>query len=150
VRDGNTLRNHVADSAPGSTAPLVVMRDGKERTLSVKLDEKPGSEVTSSRGGAEPADKAALGISVAPLTPELAARMRLPRSAKGLVVQGVDPDGRAAEAGLQEGDVIAQVNQQSVQNVDELRAAVRRSADRPVLLLVTRGERTVFVTVKPS
>jgi len=150
VRDGNTLRNHVADSTPGSTASLGVVRDGKERTLSVKLDAKPGSEALSSRGGAEPADKAALGISVAPLTPELAERMKLPRSAKGLVVQGVDPDGRAADAGLQEGDVIAQVNQQPVQSVDELRAAVRRSADRPVLLLVTRGDRTVFVTVKPA
>ena len=89
-------------------------------------------------------------MSVAPLTPELASRTGLPRDAHGLVVQGVNPDGRAAEAGVQTGDVIQEVNRQPVQSVDELRAAVRRTSDRPVLLLANREGRDLFLTVRPS
>ena len=96
------------------------------------------------------ADKTALGISVAPLTPQAAERAGLPKDARGLVVQDVDPGGRAADAGVQAGDIIQEVNRQPVQSVDDLRAAVRRTSDRPVLLLVQRGERALYLTVKPS
>jgi len=82
-------------------------------------------------------DKAALGISVE-------------KNAKGLVITGVSPDSRAADAGLQEGDVIVEVNRQSVHSVDELRSAVRKTSDRPVLLLVEHDGQTRFVTVRPS
>ena len=89
-------------------------------------------------------------MSVAPLTPELADRFKLPKDAKGVVVQDVNPDGRAADAGIQPGDVIQEVNRQPVQTVDELRAAVRRNADKPALLLVSREGRNLFVTVRPN
>jgi serine protease Do len=51
-----------------------------------------------------------------------------------VVVQDVNPDGRAADAGIQAGDIILEVNRQPVQSVDELRAAVRKSSDHPTLL----------------
>jgi len=151
IRDGNTLKNQVADSTPGSSASLMIVRDGKSQAMSVKLDEKASEREAAARDTTgDRDDKAALGINVEPLTPELAARLGLPRTAKGVVVQGVDPNGRAADAGLQRGDVIEQVNRQPVQTVEELRAAVRRATDRPVLLLVMRDGESVYVTVKPS
>jgi Do/DeqQ family serine protease len=148
VQDTNTLRNRVASATPGSNAALVVIRDGSERTLTVKLDEVAAS--TNARNDADSNDKAALGVAVAPLTPELASRAGLPRDTHGLVVQEVNPNGRAAETGVQAGDVIQEVNRQPVQSVDELRAAVRRTSDRPVLLLVNREGRDLFLTVRPS
>jgi len=75
---------------------------------------------------------------------------KLPRGTQGVVVQQVNPDGRAADAGIQEGDIILEVNRQAVQSVDDLRAAVRKSTDRPTLLLVNREGRDLFVTVRPS
>jgi len=150
VQDTNTLRNRVASAAPGSSAALVVIRDGSERTLTVKLDEVAASKSARNDTDPDSNDKAALGVSVAPLTPELASRAGLPRDAHGLVVREVNPDGRAAEAGVQTGDVIQEVNRQPVQSVDELRAAVRRTSDRPVLLLVNREGRDLFLTVRPS
>ncbi len=81
---------------------------------------------------------------MAPLTPEAAARAGIRGDVQGLLVQDVDPDGRAADAGIQPGDVIVEVNRKSVASVDELRAAVRSTADRPLLLLVHRaGQRSV-------
>jgi serine protease Do len=151
VQDTNTLRNRVADATPGSEATVVVVRDGSERTLKVKLDEAEASKSARADAAADPDDKASLGIAVTPLTPELAARVGLPKDAQGVVIQQVNPDGRAADAGIQAGDVILEVNRQPVQNVDELRAAVRRSSNRPTLLLVHRADRgELFVTVKGS
>jgi serine protease Do len=148
VNNFNSLRNRVADTAPGSDATVTIVRDGAEKTVTVKLDEaSPAKGAREDRGGSGEDDKAALGVSVAPLTPELANRLGL-KNAKGIVVQEVNPDGRAADAGLQAGDVIEQVNRTPVQSVDELRAAVKRSADKPVLLLVNRQGTDIFVTVR--
>jgi S1-C subfamily serine protease len=66
------------------------------------------------------------------------------------VVRNVDPEGRAADAGIQPGDIIQEVNRQPVQSVDDLRTAVRKSSDRPALVLVQRGERSIYLTVKAS
>ena len=87
---------------------------------------------------------------MAPLTPELASRYGLPRDTRGVVVRDVDPDGRAADAGIEAGDVIEEVNRQPVQSVEDLRAALRKSTDRPVLLLVNRQGNGRFVTVRPN
>ena len=92
-----------------------------------------------------------LGLNVAPLTPELASRLHLPEDKQGLVVTGVDPLGPAADAGLQQGDLIEQANRQPLKSVDDLRAAIQNAGDRPLLLLVTRGnEGSLFVTVRPK
>jgi serine protease Do len=93
-------------------------------------------------------DQAALGVTVAPLTPETASRAGVRRDLKGLLVENVDPAGRAADAGIQAGDVIVEANRNAVTAVDDLRAAVRGSADKPLLLLVHRQGRDLFVTVR--
>jgi len=86
---------------------------------------------------------------VAPLTSDDAERLGV-KSAKGLLVEDVNPDGRAAEAGIQPGDVITQVNRKPVQTADDLRAAVRNAGQKPVLLLIDRRGTEVFVTVRPQ
>jgi serine protease Do len=129
------------------------VREGAEKRLNAKLDQADGRRAAR-EGEGEPdaereADKAALGVAVTPLTPELAAKLGAPRNAQGLVVENVDPEGRASDAGIRQGDVIREVNRQAVRSVDDLRAAVRRSADKPALLLITRQGADIFVTVRP-
>ena len=154
VHDFNALRNRVADATPGSSASVVVVRDGSEKTLSVKLDEAAVSREARERSSGGLEDKAALGVAVSPLTPELASRAGLGKDAHGVVVQQVNPDGRAADAGIQAGDIILEVNRQPVQSVEDLRAAVRRASEKPTLLLVRRAAgdegRDLFVTVRPQ
>ena len=155
VHDTNSLRNRVADAKPGSTATVVIVRDGSEKTVSVRLDEaKPARSARAGRddddGPAASSDKTALGVTVSPITPETARQLGVPSDAKGLVVEDVNPDGRAADAGIQPGDVIEQVNRQAVQSVEDLKGALKRSADRPTLLLINRQGSTAFVTVKPA
>jgi Do/DeqQ family serine protease len=136
VADTNALRNHVADSAPGSTADLVIVRDGSEKHLSIKLDRTEG-EASARRDDNRGPDNTALGVSVAP-------------GDKGLVVRDVDPDSRAADAGIQAGDVIVEVNRHAVKSVGELKSAIQTSSTAPTLLLISRDGNDIYVTVKPA
>jgi len=113
------------------------------------LNEKQSARRGSGEGESGE-DRTVLGVSVAPLTPDLASRMGAPRDATGLVVEDVVPDGRAADAGIQPGDIIQSVNRRAVNTVDELKQAVRSSSDKPVLMLINRQGRSVFVTVRPA
>ncbi|HEX8558996.1 MAG TPA: DegQ family serine endoprotease [Pyrinomonadaceae bacterium] len=156
VNDANELRNIVAATQPGTETTLDLLRDGREQQVRVTLGELAASADAGREqggggggGGGEQGDGGRLGVTVSPLTPEMAARMRLPEDRQGLVVTGVEPSSPAAEAGLRPGDLIEQANRQPVRTVEELRAAVEGSGDRPLLLLVTRGDGTVFVTVRP-
>ena len=151
VHDTNTLRNRVAEAGPGTASELVIVRDGSEKRLSVKLDEA-NPEKSARMNADEPSadEKSALGVSVMPLTPELAARVKAPKDAKGLFVDDVDPDGRAAAAGIQPGDIIQEANRQAVASVDDLRSAVRKSGEKPTLLLINREGSDLFITVRPA
>jgi Do/DeqQ family serine protease len=151
VHDSNTLRNRIAATRPGSDAQLVIVRDGARKNISVKLDAL-NAERVARRGDSDATegDHAALGVSVAPLTPDMASRLGVSKDAHGLVVEAVDPNGRAADAGIKAGDVIESVNRQPVKGIDDLRAALKRDSDKPTLLLINRQDAKLFVTVRPS
>ena len=152
VRDGNSLRNQVASTQPGTEVTLTFLRDGREQQARCTLteltaDTKGAGEQGDAGDGASDGGK--LGISVEPLTPETSAQLGLQKGAQGLVVKGVDPSGPAAKAGVQQGDVLVEVNRQPVRTVGEVQGALQRSGSRPALLLVNRGGNTMYLTVKP-
>jgi Do/DeqQ family serine protease len=146
VNDANALRNRVADATPGSKVTLVVNRDGRRQELTATLDHAESTAAGRDDTDTGSNNRASLGISVQPVTPAVAEELGLPRQTEGLVVQEVDPNGRAASAGIQAGDVIQQVNRRPVRTVDALRAEVQRTTERPLLLLINRGGREIFVT----
>ena len=150
--DANVLRNRIAEATPGAKATIVVNRDNQTRELTVTLGEAaPASARRGDRSGDDAAEEhASLGVTVAPMTPELAGQLGLPRNARGLVIEDVQDDSRAADAGLRAGDVIEEVNRQPVQSVADLRSALEKGADRPLLLLVNREGNQVFVTAGRS
>ncbi|HEX5708453.1 MAG TPA: DegQ family serine endoprotease [Pyrinomonadaceae bacterium] len=155
VSDTNSLRNRVASTQPGAEVTLTVVRDGREQQVRASLGEfTPENARREDEGGGGGGERpnaptGRLGISVAELTPQTAERLRLPAGAQGLVVTAIDPSGPAAMAGLQERDLIVEVNRQAVRTTEELRAAIERSGARPVLLLVQRGTTNAFITVTP-
>jgi S1-C subfamily serine protease len=149
VNDTNEFRNLVAGTAPGADVTLTVWRDGSERQIRARLGElspenaRAQQQQPEGNGGAG----GRLGITVEPLTPELAAQLRLRRGTQGMVVTRVDPAGPAAQAGIQPGDVIQEVNRQPVRSPEDVRKALQRSGDRPPLLLVNRGGQTLYLSV---
>ncbi len=148
VTDANALRNKVASTRPGTSVALDVLRDGNSRQVTATLAPQEGSRRPSpGRDSRDGADDARLGISAAPLTPDLAARLDLPRTVTGVVVMGVDPAGPGAAAGLREGDVITRANGRDVESVEALKDALAERRGRPSVLAVTRGGQTLFVAV---
>ncbi len=153
VEDVNSFRLEIAGFAPGTTVHLKVDRNGQTLDLPVTLSKfdleaennagKPGN---LPNGG----EKGALnGVSVQALTPDLRDQLQIPDGTQGVVITDVDPNSQASAAGLQQGDVIVQVNRRPVANVSEFNTAVRAGASRDsTLLLVKRGQGTLFVVVQ--
>jgi Do/DeqQ family serine protease len=151
IADGNELRNVIAGTKPGTTVNLKVIRDGRPETVKATLAELPskkGEDLSTSNddGGS----RGRFGMTVQPVTPQLAERFELKDTTSGLVITGVDPDGAAAETGLQPGDVIQKVNGRDVASATELRDSLAKATEsKPALLLVSRDGQTRFVTLTP-
>jgi serine protease Do len=131
----------VAATPVGQRVPVKVVRNGQEKALSVEVGEL--KEKTAPLGEAEVSGD--LGMKVRALTPELAQRLDLPETEKGLVVTDVDAGGLAAEAGIAPGDVIKEINRRPVSSVADYQKAVSKAKPgETLLLLVRRGEMTSF------
>jgi serine protease Do len=153
VSDTNAFRNRVASNGPGSEVTLTVLRDNKEQKIRATLgeftEETARDENQNEGGPSRSGGGGKLGISVEPLTPEVAQQLQLKPGTTGVVVTSVDPAGPAVEANIQRGDVIQEANRQPVKSADDLRAAIEKSGGKPVLLLINRGGETAFVAVRP-
>jgi serine protease Do len=142
IKDSSDLPALVARVAPGTTVPLKVMRDGKEISLPIGVGEMKENEVVTS--GAE----GGLGLAVQPVTPEIAQSLGLER-AEGVVITEVTPGSAADEAGLRAGDLISQINRRPVKNLaDYNREMAGGEKGKSVLLLVKRGQESVFLALK--
>jgi len=143
VKVMNDLPKLVASTAVDKKVKLVVVRDSKRKSLKAtiaKMDERAlGDEVSSQEtGGAS-----AFGLKAQNLTADLAARLGLDEDA-GVIVTGVLRGSPAAEAGLRREDVILEVDKQEVSDVGTLDELLSK-ADDGALLLIRRGDATVFV-----
>lgn len=166
VSPDKTLSYLVANAAPGSTIKLDVIRDGKRQSLNATVGTRPsedqmaaltggGGDDDDSFGGDEGEQAApasnSLGITVQPLTPQIARSIGVDSTLQGVVVAATDPSSDAGQK-LRRGDVISSVNSQPVRAAADVARAVAaaKAAGRPqVLLNVTRGRaQGVFIPVK--
>jgi Do/DeqQ family serine protease len=147
TKDGNALRNEISQLLPGSRVKIDLLRNGTEETVEVTLAElraRAGDE--GDQNGDRPADGTGFGMTVEPLTREAARQLGV-QTSTGVVVTRVQPLSQAADAGLRPGDVIEEVDRQKVDGPDALRGALS-TGDAPALVLVHRGETTMFVTLR--
>ena len=92
--------------------------------------------------GAPQSTRAAIGLNVQTLTPQIARQIGVAATLKGVVISGIDPASDAAAQGLQARDVILSINQRPTTTAQEAAAAVeaaRKAGRKNVLLLVQRG-----------
>ncbi len=148
VQQSSDLPPLVGMSKPGSSVPLVILRDGKRQTLPVTIGETPRDQRSVSNadatGGAAASGSAALGLTVQALDADARKQLNVP-AGQGVVVADVT-GAVAGQAGLQTGDVILMVNQQRIGSVAEFQTATREvKAGSTVLLLVRRGEQSSFI-----
>jgi serine protease Do len=154
VLNSGALQVAVSEVTPGTKIALGILRDGKPMTVDVTLGQfsAKGTQVADNDGdGSQGAKSGKLGLAVSDLTSDLRQQLNAPEQVHGAVVQNVRPGSAADEAGLQPGDVILEVNRQSLasasQFVDKVHAV---PAGKDVLLLVWSKGNASYRTLRPE
>ncbi len=152
VTSPRDLSRLVADLSPGAKEAVKVWRDGKSVYVNVTVggnENDQQASVQDENGHAQPSGPS-IGIGLADLTPSTREQLSLPPSVTGAVVAQVNPDKTAADAGIQQGDVITSVNGQQVHDAREAKKAVAdaaKSGRKSVLLMMQRDGKQTFVAV---
>ena len=150
IKESRDLPRIVASAPVGKAVDVIVIRNGKEMTKSVTLgrleDGEKAAEVASNEDVAVPenAVQKALGMEFSGLTDDARKTYKIKDAVKGVVVTSVEPGSPAADRGLRPGDVIEEVNHQTVDKPTDLakaiEAAKKDNAKKPALLLVANGD----------
>ncbi len=142
----------VADTPPGNTVDVTVVRDGKEITLKIDvglLADEPVKKASLTTGdqqddSAAPPDDAAqmFGLTLGAITDEARKDFSIDGSVEGVLVTAVEPGSEAAEKSLKAGEVIVQVSQKDVSTADEVTARIEelKSEGRRTVMLLVSGE----------
>ncbi len=154
VRTSADLISGVTAVVVGSSAPIKVLRDGKELQLKIQVSKRPGSEqlAEKNRGGGKKKEKAPAridtGMSLSDLTPELAKELGVSTKTGGVVVTNVGYGSPADQAGILRGDLVLEADRKPVKNVDSFYEIVKEK--KSYLLRVRRSDpagREVFSVV---
>jgi serine protease Do len=156
VEDRGQLTRAVASIAPGGKAAVSLLRKGKKQEITITVGTRPDEGALARGEGVEegePSDDAAsakgakLGVRLQNLTPEMRLQLKLDTDA-GVLVAEVAPDGAAARAGIQRGDVILEIAQDAVSKPEQVTAAVAKAKPGDVVLLrMKRGTQASFIPV---
>jgi len=156
ARDGKPVdevvgfRNGIAQTKPGSSITLTIVREGKKQTLKATLDALPAEQGVAKKGKPGAPTENGRGLGLADITPEWQQRFGL-SDARGAVVVQVRPDSASATAGLQPGDVIVQIGSSNIANVkDAQRLLTQGDTGKPVRLRVLREGHGMFLILPPS
>ena len=157
VPESRRLPRMVAETAVGKDAHVVIWRNGEKKELTVKLGELEKVDQASlgepGRDQAEPESKSFddLGLTLAPMSKELAQRFELGPDAQGVVITDVKGDSSAVEKGIRPGDVIVEVNMEKVGKPSDVTAQVeeaRKAGRRSVLLLIEQGGDQRYIALR--
>ncbi|HLX38578.1 MAG TPA: PDZ domain-containing protein, partial [Candidatus Binataceae bacterium] len=136
----------VADTPINKSAPIDIVRNGKHMTLQVTVGELKEAAVQTAKAE-EPGTN--WGMQVGDITPDIAHEFHLDVD-KGVVVRHVTPDSPAADAGVQPGDLILEVDRQKVASVNDFleKAKQDKTSGKSALLLVQRGGTSYYMVIK--
>lgn len=128
----------IGSMAPGSIAKLSIIRNNKDMTLDVKVEEAPNESASSNASKTAAANK--LGVTVRPLNDEEKAKAET----EGLLV--TESTGAARKAGIREGDIIVNVNGVKIKKTDDLASVLEKNKNLRVL--VQRRDGRIFIPVR--
>ena len=150
VEGPSELQMTIASMAPGTKAELKVIRDGKDKNVSVELGERPGMKGVAAAAPAKPTDPDVLdGVTVADIDAEARKQFDLPDGAKGVVISAIDADSPSAEAGLKIGDVILEANREPIVSAKQaVELSEKLKKEKKVLLRVATKGASRYVVVE--
>jgi len=146
IDDAATLQKAVTRTPVGTKALVKVIRDGHEQELTATIGEQTETkQVARAESGSE---SALAGVEVQSLNPQMARELGLHGNVHGVVVVNVEPDSQADRVGLEQGDVIREINRHPVKSVKDYEHLVSGlKKDQNALLLINRRGASLFLTV---
>ncbi|ALC14946.1 periplasmic trypsin-like serine protease lipoprotein DegQ [Desulfuromonas soudanensis] len=138
------FRNRIALTPPGSKVALGIMRNGAAREIRVTIGNLDAGQTAGTVGGG---DLPRLGLGLQPLTPELAERLGY-QGEKGVLVAAVEAGSAAAEAGIERGDLIQEIDRQAVSTPEEAGKILKETGGKTHLLLIRHGAATRYLALK--
>ena len=149
------LRNLVAQTPLGKSVKVELLREKKRETVTVKVAEQPKDIAQAGAGEDETIEgdgKASplAGLELRNLSADISRQLGLPPGTQGVVITNVAGDSPAAQAGVQPGDVILEINRQPIRSVADVRkVAAKLPKNEPALMLLNRRGGKLFLVVKP-
>jgi serine protease Do len=141
VKDSHDLPAMVAATPVDEHVTVTVLRDGKKQDLAIKVGKLPSEEAKLEKS-VQPA-KGKWGLQLHELSPQIAHQLGI-KADQGVAVVGVEPGSPADEAGIQQGDVIVEVDRHSVNTVNDVKEKIDRSEDKDHLLLLVQRDNGKF------
>ena len=150
ITDSNDLVQQIVSLKPGTTVPVRILRDRQEKTLNVTVGELNLDEDEDGQADVNEGDEGAgFGMTLSNLTAERARRLGVPAGTTGALVADVDPNGNAARAGVQPGDVIVRVNGKDVTTPADARRLLQEVSEGGTAFLhVLRQGRERFIQIR--
>lgn len=151
VESVRELPKMIGATKVGHTAKIGLMRNGDAMTVPVEIGRREAKVASAgSMGGSTSKGEALarLGVTVAPVTDDVRSSLGLDKTVQGAVVTSLKPDGAAADAGLNAGDVIEKINGRKISSPGDVVQAVRDAKAPSVLALINRHGNTLFVGIK--
>ncbi len=149
IETSRQLTSMIAGLKVNETAKVEVFRDRKIKTFSIKLAKRDDSKLKARGAPPEPREEEELGIRVADLTAEMAQQFNL-EDMTGVVVLGVASDSKGAEAGIQMGDIIKEINHRVVESVDDYKTALQKVKDGDSVNFFVWRRNAGFLVVKAT
>ena len=128
IETSRQLTSMIAGLKVGQVAKVEVFRDRKIKTFSIKLAKRDDDRLRARSTPQAPREEEELGIRVAELTTEMAQQFNI-EDMSGVVVVGVASDSKGAEAGIQMGDIVKEINHRVIDSVDDYRTALQKAKD---------------------
>ena len=149
IKEPRDLAMDVAGTRAGSEAKLTVVRDGKEQSVSVDIAKMQNEEVAA----ADKENGGPIGLALAPLSDQNRDELGVDETVHGVVVEHVEPDSKAADSGVQPGDIIVKIGNQAVRTPAEATKSIRdaqHDKKQAVPLLVMRDGNTYYLALQLS
>jgi len=143
VTDSRMLARKIGAMAPGTSIKLGVLHNGSEKTVTLALGTLPDERQASAAPQGSENGTPRLGLTLAPANTVGAGN-------QGVAVTAADPDGPAADHGMQSGDVILDVAGKTVSNPSDVNkeiASLHKAGKHTVLMRVKSGNATKFVAL---
>jgi serine protease Do len=145
VKTKQDVTRMIADIGVGETAKIRILRNGREKTFTVKIAKRDEDKIAS-KDRRDPQENE-LGITVSEITPELSRRFNI-MERDGVIVISVENGSKAEEADIQHGDIIKEINHEPIKDKEDFNAAVEKAREGDSLKLFIKRRNMGFIVRK--